>query len=424
MSELSKVKIGGVVYDLKDATARENINSMLGDHTLEALGAAAWKAVAAEISGEGLVEASVVKNYVDAQIETIPEFDVVVLASGAELPTASDKTFHKIYLKTTNGADDNKYDEYITVRSGASTAYTYSWEKVGSTAIDISGKVDKTQKICGIALSSDITVDQIKTALGLKALAYKDEASATLTDYATGITGADYTPAGSVEVETTTTSTEVASSGNFTPAGTVSGTTTAAGTVALARNDSGTQITGSVAAPTITVTPATAKVKHVSSVGKLPTYTAGSYTAPSVTEAKSNFATNGVVASIDGTDTEMLVFENASTSQALTSTGFKAGSYTAPTYTDGELPTLTDEQTVVTGIQSATASAPAFTGDKFAATFTGTEADIDATFSGTQGAVAVKGNYDKTTVGEATFTGEQATIAPTLTKGSKTVTVK
>ena len=259
----------------------------------------------------------------------------------------------------------------------------------------------------------------------MKALAYKDEATATLADYATGITGASYTPAGSVEVESTVTATEMTSSGEYTPAGTVAGTTTAAGTVAIARDEAnGVQITGSVSAPTITVTPATAKVQHLSSVGTLPTYTAGSYTAPSVKEASSAFATQGVVAAVDTTDTEMLVFTAATTSNALTSTGFNAGSYSAPTFDAGTLPVLGEEQTVVTGINSATASAPTFTGDKFGATFTGSEAAISADFTGTKGNVSVKGNYDKTTVGDATFAGTKATIAPTLDKGSKTVTVK
>lgn len=426
MSELSKVKIGGQVYDLKDATARDNVTTLLGGHAIEALGAAAWKAVATEIGGTGLVEASTVKAYVDSAIEKIPEFDVVVVADGGKLPTASADTFHKIYLmKDSAPIAGNSYDEYITVRGGAKGAYTYSWEKVGSTAIDISGKVDKTTTICGIALDHNITVEEIKTALGLKALAYKDEASATLADYATGINGAAYTPAGTVEVASTTTSTEMSSTGKFTPAGSVTGTTTAAGSVSIARDDvNGVAVSGSVSAPTITVTPATATVQHIDSLGKLATYKAAQYTAPSVKEAKSAFATAGVVASIDKTDAEMLVFEAAGTANALTGTGFNAGSFTAATYTPGELPTLGTEQTVVTGITKAEASAPTFTGDKFGATFTGAEADITAKFAGTAADVSVKGNYDKTTVGDATFAGTAATIAPTLKTGSKTVTVK
>ncbi len=429
MSELSKVKIGGVVYDLKDATARENIETMLGNHALDALGAAAWKAVAAEISGTGLVEASVVKDYVDSQVGQIHNFDVVIDTEGtaAKGPsvTAAAETMYKIYMVPSDEAAAGDYIEYITIRSGAEDSYTYKWEQIGNTKISLTGYVPTTTTVATIALDHNITVDELKTALGLKSLAYKDEASTTLNDYATGITGASYTPAGSVEVESAVTATEMTSVGEYTPAGTVAGTTTAAGTVAIARDEAnGVQITGSVSAPTITVTPSTAKVQHLTSVGTLPSYTAGSYTAPSVKEASSAFATQGVVAAVDTTDTEMLVFTDASTSNALTSTGFNAGSYTAPTYKAGTLPVLGEEQTVVTGINNATASAPTFTGDKFGATFTGSEAVISADFTGTKGNVSVKGNYDKTTVGDATFTGTQATIAPTLDKGNKTVTVK
>lgn len=428
MSELSKVKIGGVVYDLKDATARENIATMLGEHALEALGAAAWKAVAANISGTGLVEASVVKDYVDSQVGQIHSFDVVIDATGTAATgpsvTASADTMYKIYMVPSDEAAAGDYIEYITIRSGAEGAYTYKWEAIGNTKVSLTGYVPTTTTVCEIALDHNITIAEIKSALALKALAYKDEASTTLSDYATGIKAASYTPAGTVEVESTVTSTEIASTGSYTPAGNVSGTTTAAGSVTIARNDAGVQITGSVSAPTITVTPATAKVQHITDVGSLPTYTNGSYTAPSVKEVTSAFATQGVVAAIDGNDAEMLVFSNAATSNALTSTGFNAGSYTAPTYVAGSLPVLGDEQTVVTGITSATASAPTFTGDKFGATFAGEEADITASFTGTAGAVNVKGNYDKTTVGDATFTGTKADITPTLTTGSKTVTVK
>ena len=120
----------------------------------------------------------------------------------------------------------------------------------------------------------------------------------------------------------------------------------------------------------------------------------------------------------------MLVFTAAAKADALTGTGFNAGSYTAASFDAGSLPTLGTAQTVVTGIASASATAPTFTGDKFGATFSGTEASIAATFAGTEGAVSVSGNYDKAGVESAGFTGTEATITPTLTKGSKTITVQ
>lgn len=86
-------------------------------------------------------------------VETLPTFDVVVLGD-AELPTASADTYHKIYLKTATGTGaQNVYKEYITVRSGNEGAYTYSWELIGDTAIDLTGYL-KTVTVNGKAYSN------------------------------------------------------------------------------------------------------------------------------------------------------------------------------------------------------------------------------------------------------------------------------
>lgn len=86
-------------------------------------------------------------------VESLPTFDVVVLGD-TELPTASADTYHKIYLKTATGsAAQNVYKEYITVRSGNEGAYTYSWELIGDTAIDLTGYL-KTVTVNGKAYSN------------------------------------------------------------------------------------------------------------------------------------------------------------------------------------------------------------------------------------------------------------------------------
>ena len=120
----------------------------------------------------------------------------------------------------------------------------------------------------------------------------------------------------------------------------------------------------------------------------------------------------------------MLVLSAANTSEALTGTGFNAGSYTPAEFSAGKLPTLGTAQTVVTGITSAVASAPTFTGDKFGATFTGASSDITAKFAGTEGEVSVSGNYDKASVKSASFTGTEATISHGVAKSNVTVTVE
>ena len=41
---LSIFNVGGVDYNLKDAAATAKLKTLLGEHAVEALGAAAWKA--------------------------------------------------------------------------------------------------------------------------------------------------------------------------------------------------------------------------------------------------------------------------------------------------------------------------------------------------------------------------------------------
>ena len=407
---LSKVKIGSEIYWLKDADVRALLDTYKGavkydvDTTFAAdsENLATSKAIAAYISGEiaGLTGAM---HF--AGVKTEEEFS--------------------------DGTLDGATGDVIIV---GTTEYVHDgskWVEIGDEGVyqTVAGAdakfVQKTFTIANIDMQDNITADELKTALELKALAYKDGASATLTDYATGINGAEYTPAGNVSVTLNHTSTAMTSAGTFTPAGTVSGNVTAAGAVTIARDDTnGTAVSGTVSAPTITVTPATAQVQHIDSVGTLPSYTAAQYVAPSVAETSAQFASEGLVATMDSEDTEMLVFTSAGKASALTATGFNAGSYTAAEFNAGALPTLGAAQTVVTGIEKAEASAPTFTGDKFGATFAGSQVAISADFAGTEGSVSVSGNYDKTGVESAAFTGTAATITPELVTGNKTIIVQ
>lgn len=425
---LSKIKVNNAIYDLKDAAARTDLGTLVGSHAVQALGTAAWLDSVTTVAegGTNLPTAGAVHAAIQTAVAGIAgamHFIGVITGANFEEALAAFKTSHAGYVEASGDIVIYGVKEYVYDGE--------NWHELGDESIYLTiataaeTYVAKTRTIAGIDLQDDITADEIKTALGLKALAYKDSASVTLNDYATGVNDATYTPAGSVEVTLSQTSTSMESSGSFKPAGTISGTTTAAGTVAIARDDvNGVAVSGTVSAPTITVTPATAQVQYIESVGTLPSYTAAQYTAPSVNEAKSQFATEGVVAAMDSTDTEMLVISAAGKSDALTGTGFNQGSYTEASFSAGSLPTLGTEQTVVTGIASATSSAPAFTGDKFGATFAGTEASITATFAGTESSVTVTGNYDKAGVNSAEFTGNEATISHTLIKGNKTVTVE
>ena len=402
---LSKVKIGTEIYYLKDAELRALVDTF-GD-------AVTYSVDKDTLSVDGnLATVKAIKAYVDGAVADI---------AGA---------MHFIGVKDELPAEGKNGDVVIV----GTTEYVYSdgeWKIIGdegvyATKANVEATyVKKTLTIAGIDHADNITKEELIEALGLKALAFKDSASTTVTDYANGITGAEYTPAGTVGVEVSTTSTAMASTGTFTPVGNVTGKATAAGTVAIARDDTnGVQVSGTVSAPTITVTPVTASVQHIDSVGSLPSYTAAQYVAPSVTEAKAQFASEGLVAALDTQDTEMLVFSAAGKADALTGTGFNAGSYTAAEFNAGTLPTLGNAQTVVTGIEKAESTAPVFTGDKFGATFSGSETAITAAFEGTEGSVSVSGNYDKATSATGSFSGTATTITPTLVTGSKTITVQ
>ena len=404
---LSKVKIGDIVYYLKDADVRKILDTYGSAVTYnvdttfnkDSDNLATSKAVATflenAITGlSGAMHFAGIKEELPASANN----GEVVIVGTAEYVWSNDKSGGAGWILI---GDEGVY---ATI-SGVEAAY-----------------VKKTLTIAGINLEDAITADELKTALGLKALAYKDSASGIIEGVVTGIADAQYTPEGSVEVKLNSTSTAIASTGSFTPAGSVSGNVTAAGTVAIARDDvNGIAVSGSISAPTITITPSTTEVQHIDSLGTLPSYTAAQYTAPSVAEAKAKFASEGIVASVNG---EELVLTAAGKADALTATGFDAGSYVAAEFNAGALPTLGAVQTVVTGIASATSSAPVFTGDKFGATFSGSEVAIAASFSGQEGTVNVSGNYEKVGVESASFTGTEATISHEVTTGSKSVTVQ
>lgn len=323
MADISKIKLAnGTTVDIKDAQGRANMTTILGGHTLEALGAAAWKAVAANISGEGLVDASVVKAYVDSQVGQIHSFDVVIDPSGTAAgpaSVASADTMYKIYMVADEGASAGSYIEWITIRSGAKGAYTYAWEKIGSTKTDLTGYVSKETTIAGIALDKNISVADLQKALGLGAMAYADKASgsgtvqtidsitmkevtvagnAAVTSKAADatLTKADYTPSGTITSDAikggtvtvtlgdSATKTEATlSTSEFTPAGTIAakegGSFSALKSATLGEvKTGGVQIEGEISAPAISLTAADKTVATGLTGGSKASFTEGAFT--------------------------------------------------------------------------------------------------------------------------------------------------
>lgn len=459
---LSIFNVGGVDYNLKDAAATAKLKTLLGEQTVQELGAAAWKAVAANISGEGLVDASVVKAYVDSQVGQIHNFDVVIDADGTATTgpsvTASADTMYKIYLVPSADAAAGGYIEYITIRSGAEGAYTYAWEAIGNTKVSLSGYVPTSTTIATITLDHNITVAELQTALGLKAFAYAAKGTATVAAKTVSGVKATGTSTGSITGAIAYTATDMESTGKVTATGSVTGSAISGGSIAVTLKDAeaataasvtaeaykptgsvsssialdadnGVAIGGTVSKPTATVTPATATVQEMKTAGTAYTITEGS--VEQAADSKSAFATEGVTASVDEA-TETLTFAAAGTSQAVTAAG--AVTYTAPELS-GALPTFGASAAVMTGA-TVDVSQPTFTGNKYAinSSFSGTEvADMKVTgvtyvkqainsatftpvaanlgFSGDEVDVSVTGSYDKANKGTLAFTGDDIELA-------------
>ena len=159
---LSKVKIGEQVYYLKDAEVRALIDSF---------GSAVTYNVDTTVAenGEGLITAGAVHQYVTQYVTDITGGAMTFLGIKDELPATGNP------------------GEVVIV---GTAEYVYSdgeWHLYGDEGIyaTVAGVeeayVKKTLTIAGINLADAITADELKNALGLKALAYKDSASGSVT---------------------------------------------------------------------------------------------------------------------------------------------------------------------------------------------------------------------------------------------------
>lgn len=410
---LSKVKLGNSVYYLKDADVRA---------ILDTFGNVVTYSVADAIAdgGTGLVTSDQVYDFVNRQIGAVG--DIITLLS---------ETDHNDV--TTPAAGD-----FVVESDGSEWLYDGTeWREVGSEG----AYVLKTFTIAGVDMQDNITAAELKTALGLKALAYKDNGTVSITTI-DSINSFSTGKAGSYNVSSTPVSVPATYSAlDVTPAGSVSIT---AGTAAAASYDKATSVSvataapgegqsatytpsGSVSVTDITVTPTTGSAATVTSAGQAYQLSAGSVSH--ATDTTSAFATQGVVASVGtGDDAETLVLTAASTSDAVTAVG--AITYTDPTLS-GSLPTF-GTQSVVTGISSTSATA-SFSGDgvmiNATPSFTSTAATMTqptftGSFSGTSKTVTPTVATTVSAAGtDGAVTVSSETITPTFTSTEKTANV-
>lgn len=421
---LSKVKIGAETYDLKDAYARTEIAK---------LGTAALRNVAAAISdGDGkIADAAMVKAYVDAQVGALHNFTYQIVT---ELPTPSADTMYIIYLKANgDSTSGNSYDEYITVENSGS----YTFEKIGSTDVDLSGYVPTARTIAGLALSANITKAALQSALDLGDMAYADSAKASYGG--ASITGVKAT-ASNIDVDIDMdplhyTSTTITSTGTIKGQTEVSGTIAPTGTVTATASQKSAAATISTSdytpAGDVSVTLSNATVLgSVASAGTLPSVDTSKFnggTAATLGAAtKSAFNTDAMKVHMDTADTEMLVFEAAATAQAVTEQGtFNGGtaaSISEGFFTAGAMPTFSN---ATVGVQSASFTGTKETGLKVTGVTYQQVESIDATFAGEaidaseaitaefkNIDVQVTGSYDKAdaVTGKATINSIESTV--------------
>ncbi len=411
---LSKVKFGNTTYYLKDAAVRSIMDTFGNVVTLD-------KANSITANGTGLVDAQTVYNYVGQQVGTLGQ--VLNLRSESDHTTVTNP-------QTGDFVVESDHKEWLYDGE--------AWRQVG----DESSYVLKSTKVAGVDLQDDITVAELQQALELGALAYKDSGSikvTTINDFNSFTTGA----AGSYNVSSTPVSVPATYDAlDVTPAGSV---TITAGVAAAASYDKTTSVAISSAAPVdgtsvanytpagnvtvsnISITPSTENVATVTDAGTAYQLQAGSMSQGA--DSTSNFATEGVVASIGtGADAETLILTAASTTAAVVASG--TVTYTNPTLS-GSLPTF-GTQSVMTGVSSASADASfSGTGTVLSASpaYTATNASVTqptftGSFSGTSKSVTPSVATTVSAAGtDGSVTVSSETITPSANSSEKTVSV-
>lgn len=438
---LSKVQLNGGTYWVKDAELRELLES------------AATKTAIEQIitSGEGANNTNstipttlALTTWLEAQIQGLTG---AMHFAGVTDPGAGDTLDERI--ADLYGAESPEAGD-IVIDGTAEYVYDGSaWKELGdegtyATKAELETAVSGIQ-VAGVALGQDhaVTAQELITALGLKALAFKDEAAgtietvdsgsvsipaATLTLSGTAVavpqtfSALDVTPAGDVTAtaqsvdisydkvasvsynEVTAASYDKVSSiavSSAAPGDGQSANYTPAGSVSVSANDAAT------------FTAATTSVATVTDAGTAYAISGGGVSRAA--NSSSAFATEGVTAAMDTNDPEMLVFSAAGTTNAITEVG--ALTFTTPTLS-GALPTF-GNATVATG---GTITLPSFSGS-----FTGTGALISASanFTATDanltsGATGASVSFNGVTVTvpaqsiSASFSGTAKSVTPVV----------
>lgn len=184
---LSKIKIGESYYYLKDAAARTAIDAEVearaaADASIRTDFAAADTQIRTDFAAADSQVLEDAKSYVDSEIAKIHTVEYTIVS---ELPTADATNYFnaskKVYMIKEGTSGNDVYSEYICMRSGEEGSYTYAWEKIGDTRIDLSNYYTKTEVDSIVAdLAASIGSD-IQDAI-TEAEDYADEADNAVKD--------------------------------------------------------------------------------------------------------------------------------------------------------------------------------------------------------------------------------------------------
>ena len=445
---LSKINIGGKVYELKDLVARESAESLSA--LIDALAA---KVDVLEKSGyddtevrnliaalqqaaEALEANKADKTQVAADIKVVSDAlaQEVIDARAAEKKNADEIARVDAALKlavendvegmdsikelanwiNTHGAEAENMSKAITKNAEDIAAMDEAY-KAADEAID--GRLDVIEAALGEGEGSvadqiadakeaaieaakgytDGEIDKVEAEVAkkedkanLKTLAYKDSAAGTVAGQTISGVKASGQSAGSITVELEQSSHAMSSTGKYTPAGTVSGTVETAGSIAVTakHEDTAATLTKGDYTPAGEVSVALSgnSFNAITGVGTQASFTEGAFTPATLgyENVEVKHAKEGIVGTVDG---ETLTFTAAGIESLTISkiNSFDGGSKESDQFTANSLPTMA-AQTV--GVQSAS--------------FTGTKA-ADVLVTGV--------SYKKADIDTATFTGATVDIA-------------
>lgn len=312
-------------YDIKDAKARADIESLTGAVT----GALHWVGVTTTALTDGSETQTIT---IDSKSYTAQAGDVA--AYGNMEYVWSDVS--------------NSWREFGSTGSLKALAFKDSASGSYTPAGTVSQPTFTGTENAGVAVSTAATGDTTYTPAG--------SVSQPTFSGTAGEASATYTPAGSVAISTGS------GAANYTPAGSVTqpSFTGTAATLAVSGGDGTTTYTpaGSVSTPNITVTPSTATVNSITAVGTLPELTT------SVSNENLTISFSQGTLPTKGSDTSVM-------------TGASAALASAPEFTG------TGTRLTATYTPAGTVSQPTFsgTGVELTGAFTGTEAIITSSYT-------------------------------------------